>query len=155
MKSSLSIRKTGRNGAIFVKGGLFSRELLVTHYITMSCFTILTHFVTYMVWLRTSNVATSWFGFCKDCGGVGENRQLKWNLCKSILLLHSSVFHFFVVTLSLLLYSFQSLNWLYLIFNNFLLFLNLNQPGICLTQVFLLVTFLVSDLLDLLLHGLN
>lgn len=35
------------------------RELSVTHYITMSCFTILTHFVTYMVWLRTSNVATS------------------------------------------------------------------------------------------------
>ena len=75
------------------------RELSVTHYITMSCFAILTHFVTYMVWLRTSNVAASWLGFGKDCGGVGDNRQLKWNLCKSILLLHSSVFHFFVVTL--------------------------------------------------------
>lgn len=52
-----------------------------------------------MVWLRTSNVATSWLGFGKDCGGVGDNRLLKWNLCKSILLLHSSVFHFFVVSL--------------------------------------------------------
>ena len=65
----------------------------------MPCFAIRIHFVTYMVWLRTSNVATSWLGFGKDYGGVGNNRQLKWNLCKSILLLHSSVFHFFVVTL--------------------------------------------------------
>ncbi|EXZ04844.1 hypothetical protein M072_2749 [Bacteroides fragilis str. DS-208] len=32
VKSPLSIRKTGRNGAIFVSSGLFSRELLVTHY---------------------------------------------------------------------------------------------------------------------------
>lgn len=65
----------------------------------MPCFAIRTHFVTYMVWLRTSNVATSWLGFGKDYGGVGNNRQLKWNLCKSNLLLHSSAFHFFVVTL--------------------------------------------------------
>ena len=65
----------------------------------MPCFVIRTHFIIYLAWLRTSNVAASWLGFGKDCGGVGDNRQLKWNRCKSILLLHSSVFHFFVVTL--------------------------------------------------------
>ena len=65
-----------------------------------------------MVWLRTSNVATSWLGFGKDCGGVGDNRQLKWNLCKSILLLHSSVFHFFVVTLLVLKIKWKVIHFL-------------------------------------------
>ncbi|WP_281863226.1 hypothetical protein [Bacteroides acidifaciens] len=32
MKNPLSVRKIRRNGAIFVRGRLFLREILVTHY---------------------------------------------------------------------------------------------------------------------------
>ncbi|HJB73869.1 MAG TPA: hypothetical protein H9939_11125, partial [Candidatus Barnesiella merdigallinarum] len=71
----VSVRKTGRNGAIFFRNRIFSRELSVTHYSLMPCFSIRTRLSHYRAWLRTSNVAASGFGFGRDCNGFTNFRH--------------------------------------------------------------------------------
>ncbi|KAB5393288.1 hypothetical protein FSA03_03225 [Bacteroides fragilis] len=65
----------------------------------MPCFAIRIHLSPFQVWLQTSNMAASGFGFGSDCNGFRNNRQSNQNPCNSILSLYLSAFHFFVVTL--------------------------------------------------------